>query len=188
MTLPLSDLTLEAFLGRVAERTAAPGGGSVAATACALAAALVEMAARFSSDPRSAADADEAAELRVRALELIDRDAAAFTPVLEATRAGEDPEPARAAAAQPPLEVAQLGARLAVLAAGQAANGNPNLRGDAITAALLAEAGVRAAAALVAINLSDPADVRRSQATEAVATAVGRARASARDLVAQDVT
>ena len=91
--------------------------------------------------------------------------------MLDAARAGEDPEPARAAAAEPPLEVARIGARVAELAAARAAAGNPNLRGDALTAALLAEAGARAGAELVAINLTDPADPRRTRAAEAAAAA-----------------
>lgn len=171
MTERLAELTLEALLESVSERTPAPGGGSVAATACALAAALVEMAARFGADPAAGADAEEAAQLRARALALIDRDAAAFGPVLDAARTGEDPEPARAAAAEPPLEVARIGARVAELAAGRATAGNPNLRGDALTGAWLAEAGARAAAELVAINLDDRADPRRIQAAEAAAAA-----------------
>ena len=178
MTPSLSELTLETFVERIAERTPAPGGGSVAATACALAAALVEMAARFGTDPAAGSDTAEAAQLRARALTLIDRDAAAFGPVLEAARAGEDPEPARNAAAEPPLEMARIGARVAELAAGRAAAGNPNLRGDAVTGALLAEAGTRSAAALVAINVADPADPRRTEAAEA-ASAAARARSRA---------
>ncbi|HET9104272.1 MAG TPA: cyclodeaminase/cyclohydrolase family protein [Solirubrobacteraceae bacterium] len=172
------DVTLEAFVAQIADRTPAPGGGGVAATACAMAAALVEMAARFGTDPAAGAEAQEAAQLRGRALELIDADAAAFGPVLAAARAGEDPEPARQAAAEPPLEMARIGARLAELAAGRAADGNPNLRGDAVTGALLAEAGTRSAVELVAINLTDPADPRRVQAAQAASSAA-RARSRA---------
>jgi formiminotetrahydrofolate cyclodeaminase len=40
------------------------------------------------------------------------------------------------------------------MAASLAERGNPNLRGDAVTGALLAEPAVRAGARLVAINLS----------------------------------
>jgi formiminotetrahydrofolate cyclodeaminase len=52
-----------------------------------------------------------------------------------------------------PLQVVETGAGVAGLAARIAEYGNPNLLGDAVTAALLAESGARAAAALALINL-----------------------------------
>ena len=58
-------------------------------------------------------------------------------------------------AADVPMRVAEIGVQVAVLAARLARHGNPNLQGDAVTAALLAEAGARSACALVRINLSD---------------------------------
>ena len=57
-----------------------------------------------------------------------------------------------------PLEVAQIGVKVAGLAAGLAADGNPNLLGDAVTAALLAESGARAAGALVVLNLGESSE------------------------------
>ena len=71
-----------------------------------------------------------------------------------------------------PLAVAEAGAEVAKIAARLASDGNPNLRGDALTACLLAQAGVRAAAVLVALNLADDADPRRERAA-ALAAAVG---------------
>jgi methenyltetrahydrofolate cyclohydrolase len=144
----------------VAARTPAPGGGSVAATATALAASLVEMAASFTGDldPQF----QRAGELRTRALELAEIELHAYEPVLEALRLPrEDPERAgRVSAAQTeasksPLEIARVAADLAELAAELARNGNPNLAGDAIAGALLAEAAAQAASRLVAINLID---------------------------------
>jgi len=44
---PYLTTTLAQFLERLAARTPAPGGGSVAAVTCAMAAGLVEMAAAF---------------------------------------------------------------------------------------------------------------------------------------------
>jgi methenyltetrahydrofolate cyclohydrolase len=68
------------------------------------------------------------------------------------------------AAADVPMQVLEAGAEVAGLAARLAADGNPNLRGDAV-AALLAEAGVRAATELVTINLADvPGDERPARA------------------------
>ena len=56
-----------------------------------------------------------------------------------------------------PLEVVETGAAVVALAARIAEQGNPRLLGDAVTAALLAEAGTRAAADLVMINLEGSA-------------------------------
>jgi hypothetical protein len=61
---------------------------------------------------------------------------------------------------------------VAAVAAAIAAGGNPNVRGDAVTAALLAAAGSRAAAALVRINLADAdADDRPARAERLAAGA-----------------
>jgi methenyltetrahydrofolate cyclohydrolase len=144
----------------VAARTPAPGGGAGSACACALSASLVEMAAAFT--PGRDAVAGRAHELRERALELAERELHAYEPVLEALRLPHDDpdrgarlQHARAGAAEPPLEIAQVAAELAGLATQMVRTGNQNLAGDAITGALLAEAAGQAAARLVAINLTD---------------------------------
>lgn len=149
----------------MAARTPAPGGGSAAAWALALAAALVEMAAAFS-------DREVAADLRAQALTLADRELSAYGPVLEASRLPKD-DPARSerlgaalsAAADSPLEIARLAAEVEGLARDLAARGNRTLEGDANTAAELAGAARRAAARLVEINLSArPDDPRLGEA------------------------
>lgn len=177
---PLGD-----FLDRVAAEEPAPGGGAVAAVAVALAAGLAGMAARFSRHhtvdaPGMAADADA---LRRRAAPLAQADAAAYEQVLASytgPRDGEDPAARRrrlhaalSHAADVPLAVAEIGSSVAGLAARLAERGNPNLRGDAIAAALLAEAGTRAAATLVAINTaqSGPGDERAARADDFAAAA-----------------
>ena len=60
------------------------------------------------------------------------------------------------------MEIIELAVPVARMAARLAADGNPNLRGDAIAGALLAEAGARAAAVLVGINLAGAADNDRA--------------------------
>lgn len=148
------------MLDDIAARTPAPGGGSTAATAAAFAAAVVEMAASFTGDldPQF----QRAGELRTRALQLAEIELHAYEPVLEALRLPhEDPEraarvsDAEIEASKSPLEIARVAADLAELAAELAINGNPNLTGDAIAGALLAEAAAQAASRLVAINLTD---------------------------------
>jgi formiminotetrahydrofolate cyclodeaminase len=164
----------------VAAETSAPGGGSVAAIAGAFAASLVAMAARFSSDQwEDAAGAVAQAEtLRARLLPLADEDAHAYENFLLARRMSEEVEAevrdaaigdALSRAADVPLAIAEASLDVASLAADLAERGNPNLRGDAATAALLAEAAVRATANLVEINLATrEGDERIARARELV--------------------
>jgi methenyltetrahydrofolate cyclohydrolase len=144
----------------VAAATPAPGGGSASAVACALAAGLVEMAAGFGDAGLGDAGL-RAAQLRERALELATGDLRSYEPVLVAMRLpASDPDRgqrlarARSDASRTPLEIAELAAELATLAARSAREGSPHLDGDATTAVLLAEAACRAAARLVEINLA----------------------------------
>jgi formiminotetrahydrofolate cyclodeaminase len=146
------DQPIRGFLDRLAARTPAPGGGGAAAVTGAMAAALVAMAARFSVTRLPAAGelADQADELGRRAADLAEADSRAYTAVL-----GAGPGQRREAllsAAVVPLEIAEIGARVARLALRVAEGGNPNLRGDAVTGVLLAAASARSAACLVDIN------------------------------------
>ena len=158
-----TELPLGYFLDMVASRDPAPGGGASAAVAVALAAALTGMAARFSTDHLADAEtiAGKAEELRSRVMPLARADAAAYGRVLEAYRIPRGDEERRrrvrealSEAADVPLSIAEVGAEVAGNAARLVEEGNPNLRGDAVTATVLAGASVRAAATLVEINVS----------------------------------
>jgi formiminotetrahydrofolate cyclodeaminase len=143
------------------------------------------MAARFAPDR---ALVQRAGELRAQSLELAEIELHAYEPVLEALRLPRhDPEragrvdAARTEASQSPLEVTQLASDVAELAANLAGAGNPNLAGDAIAGALLAEAAAQAAARLVAINLIDGPMVDQAakyarQAHQARGRALGASR------------
>jgi len=79
-----------------------------------------------------------------------------------------------------PLEIAGIGARLALVAARLAESGNPNLRGDAVTGAVLAAASARSAACLVDINvklggLEPDLSRRAARAAADASNAAGRA-------------
>jgi formiminotetrahydrofolate cyclodeaminase len=176
------DVSVDAFLSQVAESAPAPGAGAVVATSVALAAGLTGMSAGLSR--RQLADADllveRAAALRDEVKGLGRRDAEAYAAVLSArARPADDPE--RPAALQSalerasdvPLEMATLGLDVLGLAVAVARQGNPHLRGDALTACLVAQAAVRAAAVLVQLNLPDPGDPRRVRARELDDTARG---------------
>jgi formiminotetrahydrofolate cyclodeaminase len=185
------DLTLGEFLDQVAARVPAPGGGAVAAVSVAMAAGLAAMAARFSGDhlERAEAVAAQAETLRQRVAPLADADAEAYQKVIDAfarprepgTEAGElrrqTIRRALEGAAEVPLRMAEVAAEVAELAATIANGGNPNLRGDAVTAALLAAAGARSAANLVDINVGDRDQraLRAARLAGAADDAAGRA-------------
>jgi formiminotetrahydrofolate cyclodeaminase len=186
-----ADQSLHDLLDAVAAQQPAPGGGSSAAWAGAFGAGLVEMAASFTlARPKYAGVHSrmgdvrrEAKTLRRRLVELAEADAEAYEPVLAALRMPERHplrerrlEEAQSNAAEVPLEAAEASAVIAELAAEAARIGNVHLTGDAITGALLAEAGCRAAARLVEINLAGRDDPRQVRVGEAV-----RRAAAARD-------
>ena len=178
-----ADQSLHDLLDAVAAQQPAPGGGSSAAWAGAFGAGLVEMAASFTlARPKYAGVHSrmgdvrrEAKTLRRRLVELAQADAEAYEPVLAALRMPERHplrerrlEEAQSNAAEVPLEAAEASAVIAELAAEAARVGNVHLTGDAITGALLAEAGCRAAARLVEINLAGRDDPRQARVGEAV--------------------
>jgi formiminotetrahydrofolate cyclodeaminase len=184
----LADRSLGQLLEQVAAESPSPGGGSSCALACALAAGLAEMAARFTlardeyaaRHERMAALRARAGELRSRALELAEEELHVYEAVLDALREPED-APGRAErldaalsdAADSPLAVARAAAEVAELAAEAARTGNRNLRGDAVAGALLAEAACTAAARLADINLAGrPSDPRRDEASQLPARAL----------------
>ncbi|HEY0129416.1 MAG TPA: cyclodeaminase/cyclohydrolase family protein [Rubrobacteraceae bacterium] len=185
-----AQLPLGCFLDMVASREPAPGGGASAAVAVALAAALSSMAARFSIEHLAETETlvGTAEELRGRVMPLARADAAAYGRVLDAYRTPRGDEEGRrrrvrealSEAADVPLSIAEIGAEVSGIAVRLAEEGNPSLRGDAVTAAALAGAGVRAAITLVEINVSAGGadDDRLSRGRELLAAA-----AAAQELV-----
>jgi formiminotetrahydrofolate cyclodeaminase len=178
----LAQLSLDSLLDRIAARTPAPGGGSAAACALAIAAALEQMAASFTLARQEYQERHEriagvhslAGELRSDALALAERELHSYGGLLAALRLpGDAPgrqeqvERARAEATASPLALCQRAAQAAQLGSQLVQEGNRNLTGDAICATLLAEAACRAAAELVKLNTAaDPEDPRARRATE----------------------
>ena len=114
------------------------------------------MAARFAPDDweRRAEIVGRAEELRARVEPLADADAEAYGAFM-AERTDENLERIVAI----PFELAEVAAEVADLAAPVAAEGNPNLTGDAAAGADLAAAAASVGARLVEINAS-PGDRR----------------------------
>lgn len=167
--------TIEEFLDDLSAREPTPGGGSVAAVVVAMAAGLASMAARFSAGrlPDAVRIAETADALRTKVVLLAQEDARAYQEVLTSLQAPTEEDPAGrrdmvqsalSGAAEIPLAIAEAAAEIGQLAEELARLGNKNLRGDAITSALLAHAGAQACAVLVRINLRGVEDARTVQA------------------------
>jgi formiminotetrahydrofolate cyclodeaminase len=169
----LFDRPLCEVLDGVAAATPAPGGGSSAAVACALAAGLVQMVAGLTlahddADGELRRLHDRAAVLRDEAVALGELELRAYAPVLAAMRRpADDPErpaaldAALSDAADSPLAIARVATAVTELAVEAARRGRRQLRGDAVTGVLLAEAAAAAASRLAVINLEGrPGDQR----------------------------
>jgi len=188
-------------------KAAPPGGGSIAASAGALAAALTQMVAGLTAGrPKYAHVAAEMQQAASRAsalagelTDLVKRDAAAFETVSAAYRlpkATDEAEAMRAAAieramvpaTQSPLEIARAAADVAEVAADVAEHGNRNAVADATVAVLLADAACRAAALTVRVNAPALRDTSTAMtlAREAAAHAERAAAAAARAVAAVD--
>ncbi len=178
---------LDARLGELCDRLAsdsAPGGGSAAAVTATMAASLAAKAARRSvgSWPDAPGVLAQARVLASRCAELARLDAEAFAAALAALEERTAVEPPLARTAEVLLEVGEAAVDVGLLAAQTAELGDGAFRGDAVCAAVLAEAAARAAEALVAVNLTvsegDDRLARARSHTEAAAAAARRALAS----------
>jgi formiminotetrahydrofolate cyclodeaminase len=155
--------SLQSYLDALGARTPAPASGSGAAVAGAIAAALAELAARF-SDEREIVS--RLVELRTRLFELGGEDAAAYTDFMR-TKSDAD----RDRTIDVPLAIAEAAAVVAGLARALAEGGNPRVAGDAEAGYILACAAAEVGARLVEINLAGAADHRLERARAAVAAA-----------------
>ena len=174
--------SLSGFVAAVASSNPVPGGGSVAAHAGALAAALTQMVAGLTIGKKKyvAVDAEmKEAALKAAALgnqlsALVKRDAEAYAQVSEAHKLPKEPADAAARrteavtnalikAAEVPLETARAAVEVAQLAALVAEKGNTNAVTDAGVAALLADASAKGAAYNVRVNVQAMEDKSRGE-------------------------
>jgi methenyltetrahydrofolate cyclohydrolase len=173
----LLELKLDDFLNQVASANKTPGGGSVAALVTAAAAGLLAKVARASIDSWSEARtvSAQAQALHNRVAPLAELDAKNYAAALTARADGcDDFELGRAfaRAAEPPLQIVETATDVAMLAVVVARRGDQSLRADAVTAAALAAGAARAAAELVAVNLTASANdehVRQARALAEIA-------------------
>lgn len=165
--------TVDGFMSSVAGPTPTPGGGSVAAHAGALGAALAQMVAGLTIGKKKYAAVEEemkelalqGASLRRALTVLVERDAQSYDAVRDAYQLPKDTDEQQAAraaairealigAAEVPLETARTAVEVTALAAALAERGNSNAVSDACVAALLAEAACKGAVLNVRINVA----------------------------------
>jgi methenyltetrahydrofolate cyclohydrolase len=173
----LAQLPVTEFLAATAAGTAVPGGGSVAALSAAMAASLVEMVANLTIGKKgfdAVAEvmreiAESAGKYREKLMQDMDRDANAYTRVLEAfrlPRATEEERETRNAAVQAafreaatvPLAVAMDAQAVLELAGTVVEKGNPNAVTDGLVGAMMARTAVLSALYNVSINLDSIRD------------------------------
>jgi formiminotetrahydrofolate cyclodeaminase len=183
----LLDLPLREFVDKLAAEEPAPASGTAAALLIAMAAALIAKVARGSPDWLAAGAAVAQAEkLRKRTSTLAQADADAYEEALAALRLPKGLEKQVRDMAiggmlgrtlEVLLAIAEAGADVATLATVAVERGTLERRPDAVAAAVLADAGARAAAYLVEVNLvvtPDDERVQRARAASEVASTSAR--------------
>ena len=187
----MRDETIAGFLGQLAARVPAPGGGATAALHAAQAAALLGMTARYSDSPQHADHADtiamiiaEADRLREASADLIAIDGEAFGAVAQAYRLPRDTDEQRASrasaigaamvtASSPPAELIGIGTRLVELAELLQPVVNRTVAGDVAAAVQAVRAAIVTSQVNIEANLSGVTDPGARERLRAVLAAVG---------------
>ncbi len=200
--------TMNAFLDELASSSPAPGGGSVAALAGALGAALTSMVCNLTIGKKKYAEVEDdlrkvvgqSEDLRRRFTELIELDTPAFNKVMEAFALPKDTEPQKALrsaavteatkeATLVPLEVMKHCIDALALAQEVASKGNANSVSDAGVSAIMLHAACEGAALNVRINLNalnDPEFVGwKSEELDSVLNTSGMMLEEIRGIVAE---
>ena len=179
MNQRLIERTLRAFSDDLASSAAVPGGGSAAAYAGAMGAALTAMVGRIAElkekSEATAALISEADNLRSDFIRLVDDDSAAYASVSEAMKmpkATDEEKRARTerlqsallAASRVPLEVAKTSRRLLDLCERNVDRAASATVSDIGVGAFLAETALRSAALNVMINLASIQDAGQVKA------------------------
>jgi formiminotetrahydrofolate cyclodeaminase len=190
-TSDILSMPIRSFVSATAAKTPTPGGGSVAALAGALGAALAEMSVNYSLGKKSlaghqAALADAKERLQraaVMMLELVEEDIAAYEALsgqlkLPAEERGKSAEflPALSAAIAVPESIGALALNIVAMCDELYDKSNPFLHSDLVLAGAMANAAVRGAELNILANVSlvpakDEAEAIKKRAAEMVAKA-----------------
>ncbi len=174
---PLVSMKIGGFLSELASNSPAPGGGSVAALAGSLGAALSSMVCNLTIGKEKYADVQQeikdtlkkSEQLRKELIKLIDKDTEAFNDVMKAFKMPKETEEQKEkrkqaiqkgykTAAKVPLETAKTCEKILDIAMVVAEKGNKNSITDAAVSALMAQAGVKSAILNIKINLGSIKD------------------------------
>jgi len=206
----LNRLTIAGFLEELASENPVPGGGSVAALAGALAAALTTMVARLTVGREKFKDRwetmqpiEERASQRIALFQsLVQKDTEAYQKVVDAFRLPKETEEEKRSrreavqeafkeAARVPMETLLALEQLAEDALEAVRSGNPNAASDAGAAVQMIRAGATVAAYNVWINLGsikDEAFVASLRAkAEAALAKIREAESRCHDLLAKEL-
>lgn len=183
------EMTFTELTESLASAAPVPGAGPSLAWTCAIAAALVEMVngvlLRKQPAELEALERNQlrARTLRERAAALADVDAAAYRRVLDVQRRRDEPGHARrlrealSDATDPLVTIIETAGELASLAADAAAEARGGVRGEAITATVLAASVAQAGVPLVALNLGGAPDDPRIARVRSIADEADAERA-----------
>ena len=160
-SLKYRNYSLKKYLDELASRSPVPGGGSAAAVAGALGAALIAMAARYSlgKGKSKAVEAQiksiigKSEKIRRRLLLLVELDAKAYLGLVKARKKNRQAkEKARRKARETPLEICRLCYQAIALTPFLTKKGNPHLLSDVKAAIELLFSAFNAAMINVEIN------------------------------------
>ena len=185
--MKLIDKTVAAFTEELASPAPVPGGGGASALAAAIGVSLGDMVGELTVGKKKYADVEEeiqslmarAQALRIRFLELVDADAAAFAPLAKAYGIPkEDPnrvqimEEALKTACSVPMDIMRACAEAIDIIEEFAAKGSRLAVSDAGCGAILCKAAMQAAALNVFINTKSMKDLSCKAALEKEADAL----------------
>jgi formiminotetrahydrofolate cyclodeaminase len=200
MSEKLTAKPVVSFLDELASSAPAPGGGSVAALAGALGAALISMVNNLTIGKEKYAGVQDdikallnkSESLRKKLADLLEEDVVVYTKLnqtMKMPRDTEEQKTARAkamdrdlkAAAEVPLRVAEACVAVMALCRPVAEKGNVNAVSDVGVGILMAEAGLRSAALNVLINLGWIKDARYVSDTRQKLDALLKGKPALRD-------
>jgi formiminotetrahydrofolate cyclodeaminase len=200
MSEKLTAKPVVSFLDELASSAPAPGGGSVAALAGALGAALISMVNNLTVGKEKYAGVQDdikallnkSESLRKKLADLLEEDVVVYTKLnqtMKMPRDTEEQKTARAkamdrdlkAAAEVPLRVAEACVAVMALCRPVAEKGNVNAVSDVGVGILMAEAGLRSAALNVLINLGWIKDARYVSDTRQKLDALLKGKPALRD-------
>lgn len=171
--MKFKNFVVEDFVEKLSSKSPTPGGGSIAALNGALSASLNSMVMSLTKDGSLDEFKERLDNLKIRGLDLIDRDSESFDKVMDAFKLPKNSDEeieerkksiqeALKGASMVPLETMKLGLELMEIASEVLEKGNKNAMSDAGVAALTAMTAVKGGSYNVLINAQSLSDKKLS--------------------------